>query len=116
MWCQCIKISKNMSQQGIAGFEYLHALPGTIAGAIYNNSSCKSNSISSLLLEAEVITNEGNIITMKYDDFKFNFRTSIFKEKRIEGIITKAILKIEYGNANEFMKIAEEIKEDRKNA
>lgn len=116
--CECgVKVSrlaKNMSQQGISGFEYLHELPGTIAGAIYNNSSCKTNSISSLLVEADVITKDGNIVKMKFNDFEFNFRTSIFKEKRIDGIILKAILKIEKGNADEFIKIAEETKKDRK--
>lgn len=109
------RLAKTMSQQGIAGFEHLHELPGTVGAAIYNNSSCHSNSIAQLLVSAEVVTSDGNITTLYAKDFNFKFRTSIMKEGTLKGVITKVYLKAECGNAEEFLKIATATKEKRKN-
>lgn len=116
--CECgvgvSRLAKGMSKQGIAGFEYLHELPGTVGAAIYNNSSCYSNSISALLISAEVVTDNGEIKIMKPEDFDFKFRTSIMKEKRLNGVITKTTLKITTGDANQFEEMANKTKESRK--
>ncbi len=109
------RMAKEMSKQGIAGFEHLHELPGTVGAAIYNNSSCYNNSITALLISAEVVTEDGEIKIMKPEDFDFKFRTSIMKEKRFNGVITRATLKIEKGDANIFEKLAQKTKESRKN-
>lgn len=100
-----------MSKKGIAGFEYLHELPGTVGAAIYNNSSCYSNSITALLISAEVVTEDGEIKIMKTEDFDFKFRTSIMKEKRFNGVITKVTLKLERGDAS---RLTEKDKDTRK--
>lgn len=108
-----IRMANDMVQQGIAGFEYLTGLPGTIGAAICNNSSCKSNSISQLLVKAEVLLKNGQLITMTPEDMQYAFRTSIFKEKRLQGVIIKTVLRAERGNATELLKIANENKKER---
>lgn len=101
-----IKLANDMVRNGISGFEYLTDLPGTVGGAIYNNSSCKSNSISFLLITVEVLTRSGDIETYVRDDLQFNYRTSAFKEKIIDGIILSAVLKAEIGDKVSIMDIA----------
>lgn len=108
-----IRIAKDMIQQGVAGFEYLTGLPGTVGAAIYNNSSCKSNSISQLLVSAEVLLEDGQLITMTPEDMQFRFRTSIFKDGKLRGVITKAILKVEYGDVAKLQEIAKNNDEER---
>ena len=108
-----IRMAKDMIQQGVAGFEYLTGLPGTIGAAIYNNSSCKSNSISQLLLSAEVLLEDGRLVTMTPEDMQFRFRTSIFKDGKLRGVITKAILKAEYDDSTRLQDIAKNNEEDR---
>lgn len=109
-----IKMSNAMIEKGIKGFEYLTGLPGTIGAAICNNSSCKENSISQLLISAEVLTPDGSIITMHPSDFEFKFRSSVFKEGKVKGTILSAVLKADYTNAEELKKIAENNTEERK--
>lgn len=108
-----IRMAKDMIQQGVAGFEYLTGLPGTVGAAIYNNSSCKSNSISQLLVSAEVLLEDGQLITMTPEDMQFRFRTSIFKDGKLRGVITKAILKVEYGDVAKLQEIAKNNDEER---
>lgn len=109
-----IKMSHSMIEQGIKGFEYLTGLPGTIGAAICNNSSCKENSISQLLISADVMTPNGDMITMYPADFDFKFRTSVFKEGRVKGIILSALLKAEYADAIELKKLAVGNNEERR--
>ena len=110
-----IKISKDMVSKGIKGFEYLTGLPGTIAAALYNNSSCYSNSISKLLISADVVLLDGTLKTFYYNDFYFDFRTSIFKEKLLKGVIISVVLKAEYSNSEKLKAIAKQNNLERKN-
>lgn len=108
-----MKMSKAMIELGIAGFEYLTGLPGTIGAALYNNSSCKDNSISKLLISADVLTTDGKVVTMYPEEFEFNFRSSVFKEKKRNGIIISAVLKVEYADSAELKAIAIENSRER---
>lgn len=116
--CECgasvSRMAKDMSLQGVAGFEYLHELPGTVGGAVYNNSSCYSNSIADLLISADVVTEDGETRTMHPEEFEFKFRTSIMKEKRLNAIIVRMVLKLERGNAALFEELAEKTRLIRK--
>lgn len=110
-----IKLSNQLIKQGIKGFEYLTGLPGTVSAALINNSSCKTNSISNLLISAKVLIKTGDIVEWTSDDFEFSFRSSILKRKEIEGCILSVFLKAQKGDVEELTKIAEANKLNRKN-
>lgn len=93
-----IKLAKDMVSQGIRGFECLTGLPGTVGAALVNNSSCEDNSISELLISAVIVLNDGSIVEYKSDDFKFAFRTSVFKQSLVKGTIISACLKLEHSD------------------
>lgn len=115
--CECgvqvSKLAKQMVEYGIKGFEYLTKLPGTVGAAIYNNSSCKSNSISELLIDVDCVSPQG-LRKMYVDDFHFDFRTSDLKRQRVKGTILKARLKITEGNREELKKQAANNEAERK--
>lgn len=108
-----IRIANDMVLNGVSGFEYLTGLPGTIGAAIYNNSSCKNNSISQLLIDADVLLEDGRLVTMTSEDMCFSFRTSIFKEGRLRGVIIRARLKVQHADAVTLQMIAKANSEDR---
>ena len=108
-----IQLSKQMIQNGYKGFEYLTGLPGTVGAALVNNSSCKSNSISELLIIAKVVLSDGTIKYFNKEDFKYDFRTSIFKNAEIQGVILSAELLLQQGNIDELTKISKDNIEDR---
>ena len=108
-----IHLSKQMILQGYKGFEYLTGLPGTIGAALVNNSSCKSNSISDLLISARVVLKDGTIKTFTRDDFKYEFRDSLFKSKIIDGIIISAVLSLSQGDSAQLQKIAADNDKER---
>lgn len=109
-----IKLANDCVNKGIKGFEYLTGLPGTVAGALYNNSSCYQNSISELLIDLKFITDEGRTVTLYPDDLNYRFRTSYLKEKILVGTIISCRLKLSKTNSLELQRIAERNNEERK--
>jgi UDP-N-acetylenolpyruvoylglucosamine reductase len=92
---------------GISGFEYLTELPGTVAAAIYNNSSCKSNSISALLESIDFLRTDGVIEVLRPDDLGFTYRNSLLKSKDLKGVILKVRLRRIDSDPAYLMSIAE---------
>ena len=108
-----INLSKQMIKQGIKGFEYLTGLPGTVGAALVNNSSCRENSISELLVSARVVLKDGTIKIFHPEDFKYEFRNSVFKKHEVEGTIISTVLKVTFGDAAKMQQMAEENDQDR---
>lgn len=108
-----IKLAKDMVSQGVKGFECLTGLPGTVAAALVNNSSCKENNISELLISAVVVLNDGSIVEYKSDDFKFAFRTSVFKQSEVKGTIISVCLKLDHSDVIMLQRKAEQNALDR---
>ena len=109
-----IKLSKAAVEAGIGGYEYLTGLPGTVGGALCNNSSCGKYSIADLLVYAEYIDEKGNRGRLTKEDFNYSFRTSDFKTHRKKGVITKVYLKKFPGEREKLLAISRENEEQRK--
>lgn len=102
-----VRLAKSMVSQGIKGFEYLTDLPGTIGGAIYNNSSCYGNSISSLLDNVEILLPSGEIQCWRKADFQFEYRSSVLKKSFKKGVILSATLNITRDDPQKLQQLAE---------
>jgi UDP-N-acetylenolpyruvoylglucosamine reductase len=115
--CECgvsvVKLAKYYLCEGYSGLEYLTELPGTIAAALHNNSSCKENSVSALLISANVLVANGTIETWMPTDFQFSFRGSCLKSGFRRGVIISAKLKKIRGDKDALQKIAKSNKQDR---
>ena len=97
--CECgvfvVKLSKDMLAQGYAGFYGLVGLPGTVGAAVVNNASCFDCSLSSMLISADVLLNDGTIQTIEQQYFDYSHRSSAFKKGSIVGVILLVRLKLE---------------------
>ena len=106
-------LARSQLERGVKGFEYLTCLPGTIGGAICNNSSCRDGSITSLLIDADVAIN-GECVTIKRQDFNFDFRSSDIKKRILNGVILRVRLRVEYGDKDSLIAKAKENENERK--
>lgn len=118
--CDCgvnvVKLAKDCLAQGYAGFYGLVGLPGTVASAAVNNAGCFNCSISSMLINADVLLPNGTVQTFQKEDFQFTHRSSAFKRGEKKGIILSVRLKAEKAtDINEEYRKSEETKLYRKN-
>jgi len=108
-----MKLSRECVKLGIAGFEYLTELPGTVAAAIYNNSSCKANSIAALVESIDFLRDDSVVEVLRPDDLGFSYRNSLLKSKILKGVILTVRLRRKDSDSAYLMSIAEENKKTR---
>ena len=99
-------LARKMVDEGIKGFEGLTDLPGTLAAAVYGNASCFGCSVNQLLIDFELLTLDGSIVTMKKSDLKLSRRSTVFKRGEKSGVILSVRLKKEYGDSVELRSLA----------
>jgi hypothetical protein len=80
------------------GFEGLVGLPGTVAAAVVNNSSCFKCSIYELLTDVDVILYESNgtcsFRTLKREELGFSHRSTAIKRRELNAIVLQVRLKM----------------------
>lgn len=109
--CECgasvKKLSREMIHNGIRGFEGLLDLPGTVAAAVYGNASCFDCSINNLLLDFEILINDGSVKSLTVEDLKLSTRSTILKEKKLLGVILTVRLRKDYDDVSKLLAISE---------
>lgn len=106
--CDCgvliSRLAADCIERGIAGYEGFNGLPGTVGGAVYNNSSCFGCEIAVILESISIITSDGQQKIMSAKDMEYFHRDSILKSKKIKGVILSANFKREYTEDVEVLK------------
>lgn len=75
-------LANKTMEQGLSGLEYFIGVPGTIGGAIVNNSHFTAKDlVGNLVREVDVCTIEGKRETWKADALKFDYDFSVFHER-----------------------------------
>lgn len=100
-------LSKQMVEKGIAGFEGLTDLPGTIASGVYGNCGCRGCSVVGLVREFKLLAENGSIITIHPNDLKATIRSTSLKRGEIKGTILEVTLNKTKGNKEELRAKAE---------
>lgn len=101
--CDCgvpvSKLSRYFVNLGYLGFSGLVNLPGTIAAATVNNSSCFDCSISSLLKEVLFFNQKTGIVEhLSVEQLGYSHRSSILKRKELKGVVISVSLNLKQGN------------------
>lgn len=66
-------------ENNIGGMDFLAGVPGTIGGAAAVNAGAFGQSISTILKQAEIVDNKGNVRLVDNEYFHFQYRNSRFK-------------------------------------
>ena len=93
--------SNILAKLGLSGLEFASGIPGSIGGLIYMNAGAYKSSISDILEEVTVLRRD-EIITLKKDELKLNYRYSIFQEHP-RWVILSCKLKMSKKNPQEIL-------------
>ena len=86
-----------MVKLGYKGFEGLVDFPGTIGGAVVNNSGCYGCYLSNLLIAVRLLQTAGNVKILSPQELAFRFRSSALKRGDIRGVILSVTLVLAKG-------------------
>ncbi len=90
----------NLAQRsGLSGVESFAGIPGSVGGAIYGNAGAYGKCIADVLVEAQLLCPDGNIITARNSFFGFDYRTSRLKTEPY--VILSASFQLQAGDQTE---------------
>ena len=92
--------------EGLAGLEYFLGVPGTIGGAVFNNSHFQTELIGNAVETVNVLTGKGDARTYTNRQMRFAYDSSALQKTR--EVITSITFLLKGGIAKELWKKAEE--------
>lgn len=69
-----LNLARYTADQGRAGLEFFSGIPGTIGGALAMNAGAYGRETKDVLIKAEAVTPEGEIVTLNLADMKYSYR------------------------------------------
>ena len=87
------------ANNGLAGLEFAHGIPGTVGGGVYMNAGAYGGEISQVCESIEVMGRNGSVHTLYQKDLDFSYRHSILTET--DDIILSAVFCLQPGNSEE---------------
>lgn len=89
-------LANKTMQENLTGLEVFVGVPGTVGGAIYNNSHFTSQDlIGNYITSVEVCSDTGAKLTWKQEELEFGYDTSIFQKKQAVIVSATFSLKID---------------------
>ena len=90
------KLSKDIANESLIGFEFASGIPGTIGGAISMNAGAYDGEMKNCVKSVTVLTEEGEILDLTNDEMNFGYRVS--DVKRFNYIVLEVILEFKKGD------------------
>ena len=97
---------------GLSGMEFASGIPGTIGGAIVMNAGAYGGEMKQIVESVEVMSREGEILTLDNDTMEFGYRTSVVKNRPF--IVLEAVLALKKGDKDGISGRVEELARQRK--
>lgn len=88
-----IETTKVASRHSLTGFEFACGIPGSVGGAVYMNAGAYGGEIAHVLTSAQLLTRDGEIITLESRDLRFGYRHSAVQESGAIVLSAKFALK-----------------------
>lgn len=104
------KLAYTLLNESIEGFEFASGIPGTIGGAVRMNAGAYGKEFKDIVLETTALDKNGQVIKLNNSEQKFEYRSSIFKNK--EYVILETKLQLE--KVQDSSKIKEKMDEYKK--
>ena len=95
----------------LTGFEFAAGIPGTVGGAVVMNAGAYGGEMKDILVDATVLTSDGEVLVLKNEELELGYRTSVIAKK--DYIVLGATFKLEKGCKEEIRGKMDELKVQR---
>ena len=95
----------------LQGFEFAAGIPGTVGGAVVMNAGAYGGEMKDILVDAPVLTADGEVLVLKNEELELGYRTSVVAQKGY--IVLGATFKLEKGCTEDIRGKMDELKVQR---
>ncbi|MGP3777831.1 UDP-N-acetylmuramate dehydrogenase [Halanaerobium saccharolyticum] len=81
-------------ENSLSGFEFAAGIPGSLGGALFMNAGAYGGEIKDVILKAEFVDQNGQLIELDKSDLKLAYRTSILQEDNPDWIAVNVSLEL----------------------
>jgi UDP-N-acetylmuramate dehydrogenase len=109
-------LARHTVSEGWQGLEWAVGIPGTIGGAVVGNAGAYGGYMADVVLEATLLTVEGQVQRVGLEGLGFGYRTSALKRAdphRGRPIVLEAVMQLRPGDAAELAARAESVTQQR---
>ncbi len=92
-------LASKTALSGLAGLEFAAGIPGSVGGGIVMNAGAYDGEMKDFLQSVEVVSCDGEIISLSLEQLAMSYRTSVFANS--DYIITGAVFMLPKGNVKE---------------
>lgn len=92
-------VAKTALEHGLAGMEFAAGIPGTLGGAVCMNAGAYGGEMKDILLDAEVLTQEGERLVLPVEELDLSYRHSVIFEKNY--VVLAAHIRLSRGDTAE---------------
>lgn len=107
-----MKLALKACKLGLTGLEFATGIPGTVGGAIFNNSGAYKSDMGYIVESVSVLTPDLKIKTLYNKDMNFHYRTSFFKQNPGYVILDATII-LKKGDKEFIQSVVEDRKQRR---
>lgn len=104
-------VANKAAEESLTGLEFAAGIPGTIGGAVFMNAGAYGGEIKDVLVQAAVLTPEGDVVKMTPEQMELSYRHSNIAERGY--IVLAAKFKLAHGDADAIYGKMNELKEQR---
>lgn len=104
-------VASKATEASLTGLEFASGIPGSIGGAVYMNAGAYGGEIKDVLIDVEILTEQGQVETMTVDQLDLSYRHSALMEK--PAIVLKARIKLVPGDKEQIKATIDDIKQKR---
>lgn len=105
-------LALKVSRMGLTGMEFATGIPGTIGGAVINNSGAYKSDMGYIIESVLVLTPSYEVKKMYNKELKYHYRDSFFKHNS-DYVILEAHIVLKHGDKKEIMEVIEDRKSRR---
>jgi UDP-N-acetylmuramate dehydrogenase len=92
-----VVLAVKAAKECLTGLEFAGGIPASVGGAVYMNAGAHGSEISSILMKAHILFEDGKMDWLTKEEMGFSYRMSILQKKR-PGIVLETVFQLSQGD------------------
>lgn len=105
------QVSDKAVENSLTGFEFACGIPGTVGGAVFMNAGAYDGEMSNVIESADVIDENGEVITLSKEQLELGYRCSIVMKKGY--VVLSAVFKLTKGTVKTIKELVDDLTNKR---
>ncbi len=105
-------VARRALEETLTGFEFASGIPGSVGGAVRMNAGAYGSEIKDVLIEATVLTPEGEVMILPAENLELGYRTSCVEKN--DYIVLEACFSLRPGERDKISEKMEDLAERRR--